>query len=439
MAVKGVKVSVKELQVGMYVSDLDRPWCQTPFPIQGFFIQDEHDIKRIAAFCKTVMVDQSLDRSGFRYTDNGIEAPESKRRAHKEEAQTTSGPKVVKCAPIKIKNPQAYETSSTLKKEVEVAKRLHDRMAQALSDVFRQLDQGLPASLDETEAVAEGMVDSVVRNPDAMVWLGRFRQKDGQGFVHCINASVWGLVFGRHLGLSKDLLKNLATGILFSHIGKARLSRALLQNGGGMDAAQFDEYKKYVNYGVEILKESGSVSQQVISVVKHHKERHNGTGYPEAITGDRIPLLGKIAGLVDTYQEMISPCQGGAPLTPAQAISRLYELRNIEYQEDLVEHFIMAVGVYPTGSVVELSSREIGIVVTNNTTRRLEPKVMIVRSADQKEMKAGKVIDLSDLNEKRNRPIQISNSLSYDSIDMDLSKYQVTGATQRWSMQHLMG
>lgn len=438
MAVKGVKISVKELQKGMYVSDLDRPWCQTPFPIQGFYIQDETDIKRIAAFCATVTVDKALDRSGYQYTLEGADLPVASPQKPKA-SQSGYSASIVKTAPIKIKNPQNYPVTSPLKKEVDVAERLHEQVSASLVNVFRQLESGEPVSLAETEAAAEAMVDSIVRNPDAMVWLGRFRQKDGLGFEHCIQASIWGLVFGRFLGLSKDLLRNLATGILMSHIGKARLEKTVLDNREHLSAEQFLEYQKYVEHGVSILKESGNVSQQVISVVKAHKERHNGTGYPEGITGDRIPLLAKIAGLVDTYQEMLSPLQGGGALTPAQAISRLYELRNIEYQEDLVEQFIMAVGVYPTGSVVELSSHEVGIVVTNNTARRLEPKVMIVMDSKQNEMKTGKVIDLSEYNQSRSRPLQINNSLAYDSVAIDLSKYQVTGATHRWSMQHLMG
>ena len=89
MAVKGVKISVKELQKGMYVSDLDRPWCQTPFPIQGFYIQDETDIKRIAAFCATVTVDKALDRSGYQYTLEGADLPWRVHRSRKQAKAVT--------------------------------------------------------------------------------------------------------------------------------------------------------------------------------------------------------------------------------------------------------------------------------------------------------------------------------------------------------------
>src|SRR5690606_34011349 len=129
---------------------------------------------------------------------------------------------------------------------------------------------------------------------------------------------------------------------------------------------------------VEILRKLPDVKPRVTSVVKTHCERINGSGFPAHLRGDKIPLLGKIAGIVTFYDETINPRGQDKPHSPSRAVAKLYELRDIEFQEELVVEFIRAIGLYPTGTLVELSSGEVGVVVEQNFERRLKPVVMIV-------------------------------------------------------------
>jgi len=179
----------------------------------------------------------------------------------------------------------------------------------------------------------------------------------------------------------------------------------------------------------------------VISIVEYHQERHNGTGYPKGVTGEQIPLLAKIAGLVDFYQEMITPRDEAQGISPLDAVSNLYEMRNISFQEDLVERFIEAVGVYPTGTLVELSSKEVGIVTGHNLDRRLLPKVIVVLDADKNPLRRGKVIDLKEQRQAKKDAefLYIKDSLPKGAYDIDENQYLLTGATSRWSWRHIAG
>jgi len=116
------------------------------------------------------------------------------------------------------------------------------------------------------------------------------------------------------------------------------------------------------------------VKPRVTAVVKTHCERVNGSGFPEHLRGDRIPLLGKIAGIVTYYDETTNP-RGKLHLSPSKAVAKLYELRDVEFQSDLVVEFIRAIGLYPTGTIVELNTGEVAVVVEQNFQRRLKPKV----------------------------------------------------------------
>ncbi|WLQ17319.1 DUF3391 domain-containing protein [Hahella aquimaris] len=441
MAAKKTQIAVSELQIGMFVADLDRPWHQTPFPIQGFYIRSADDIRALQSFCRSVYIDRPLTRTEYETMEN----------SGKEEllfrlGSLSSGKSVeehrLTLPPIKIRRPAKYERQSTLKHEVKEAEKLTHRVNQALDRVFANVCLGQAPDIVETEEVAAMMVESVIRNPDAMLWLSRVRRRDEYAYSHSVAASIWGLVFGRQLGLSRSYLKDLATGLLLSQVGKAKMPQELLQSAKFLDAAQYQRYKGYVDMSVAILKSDPTISPRVVSVVEYHRERHNGSGFPQGVTGDKIPLLAKIAGLVDHYQEMLEPRAGAEAMTSLQAVTALYHSRNIEFQEDLVEKFIQCVGIYPTGATVELSNREVGVVIQHNMERKLWPTVMVLLDEDKAPLRTAKVVDLMAFNIKQSNEdsyLHITHSLPSGAYGIDASRFQVTGANSRWSLRHFMG
>jgi hypothetical protein len=145
--------------------------------------------------------------------------------------------------------------------------------------------------------------------------------------------------------------------------------------------------------------------------------------------------------LVDYYQSLINPRDDSQGLSPLQAVSKLFELRNIAFQDDLVERFIEAVGVYPTGTLVELSSHEVAIVTGHNLDRRLFPKVMIVLDDHKYPLKAAKVVDLKEWNQNKvgEDGLYISESLPKGAYNIDENEFLLTGAKSRWSWKHFAG
>lgn len=382
---KQEKVSTMDLAVGMYVSALDRPWVETPFPIQGFHVDSEKDIEQIRRFCKFVYVDRKLSRDAVSFAPT---------------ATVSSG---VKRNPVGIVNPAArirkfdpvsYQNTQPLQKEVAVAATLHQEIARAVVQVLSDVRNGKQLNTLVVKKAAGLMVNSVTRNPDAFVWLSRVRDADSYSYAHSLRSSVWALVFGRHLGMPKDILEELAVGVLLSEVGKTRIPRELLMKPGKLTKEEFAEVKKHVDYGVDILRSCPGVSETAISVVQFHHERVDGSGYPYGLAGPDIPLLARIAGIVDTYDAITSPRPYAEARTASEAVSVLYDAREKLFQGQLVEQFIQAVGVYPTGTLVQLSTQEVGIVVSQNTARRLRPVVMLVTDHEQNLLPRNEVIDL---------------------------------------------
>ncbi len=376
MGIKQVKVMVSELTVGMFVSGLDRPWTQTPFPLQGFYIRDLDEIRELKVHCRHVYIDVIKGASPVKANLKTLSLQDDGKSKRKE-IRADKRARFTDVAPLKIKR-NIYHVEHGLEKEIGRAKELHQQVYGAVSRVMEQVDSdhnNIPVA--ETKRVASEMVDSVLRSPDAFTWLSRVREKDEYTYSHSVRSAVWAILFGRHIGMPKTELDILAMGVLLKDIGKTRLPEHLI-NKEQRTASEQSAYEKFVEYGVDILRELPDVKPRVTSVVKTHCERINGSGFPHHLRGDKIPLLGKIAGIVTYYDEITNPRTERQPLSPSKAVAKLYDQRGIEFQEELVVEFIRAIGLYPTGTLVELSTGEVAVVVEQNFERRLKPIVMVV-------------------------------------------------------------
>lgn len=429
MAIKQVKVDVNELTIGMYVSGLDRPWSQTPFPLQGFYLRDLGEINQLKALCNYVYIDVEKGRGPISANLKTI-APSTKKTTTRERVNSFTE----SVAPLKIQR-GLYREVTPLQREVKQARQLHQKVYGAVVEVMEQLEKNQfdDLSLGETKRVASEMVDSVVRNPDAFTWLSRVQEKDEYTYSHAVRSSVWAILFGRHIGLPKRDLDVLAMGVLLKDVGKVMLDASLIAS---LNRTSEEEalYESFVEIGCEILRKTQGVEPRVIAVVKTHCERLNGTGFPHGLSGDKIPLMGKIAGIVTYYDHVTNPRGARDPIAPSKAVAKLYELRNIQFQEELVVEFIRAIGLYPTGTLVELSTGEVAVVVEQNFERRLKPKVIVVLDTLKQPLSEYLLLDLSEDDKrkqelidsgKKNRheveKIEIARDLEPGSYDVDIA------------------
>ena len=433
MGVQQKKVAVHDLEVGMFVSDLDRPWHQTPFPIQGFHIRSQEDVRALVSYCKWVMVDVAEAR------EISESRPVTRHAFGKGSSRRGGGREQLQLPPLSIREPVSYESVTSLRKEMKTSKQLLDDAEIALDSLSKALVTGDEADLKAIATITSKMVSSVIRQPDALLWLSRTRAHDNYLYRHALNTAVWALVCGRHLGLNEGLLNHLGLGCLLSQVGKTALPADMLVREGQLTAEELVTYRGYVGLGVQMLDGSG-LSRAVLSVVQGHRERHNGSGFPEGIRGDRIPLLAKVAGIAEFFESLIAPRDHAEPMTPARAVTLLYEMRNIEFQEDLVENFIQAIGIYPTGSLVELTDGQRGIVVSHSPERRLWPQVMVMTDNAARPLKTAKIIDLARYNEGKEaaNTIRIRDCLPHGTEGLDPSHYDVTGVESRWSLSRLI-
>lgn len=409
-AVENKTILVDELQIGMYVSKLDRPWIETPFPLQGFYVRDLAEIDQLRRHCRNVTIDLARSRGA-------IEPVRHDPAPVKREAD-------VKPA-AKARRP-VYQNLVSMPQEVNTSRELHARFADSVTSVYQRLSRGGGVDVEAAREVTGQVVDSVIRNPDAMVWLSRVRSKDAYSYHHAFRCAIWGAVFGRQLGISKPVLEQLALGLTLMDVGKARLPDGLLNKKGILSPSERVELRRHVDYSLDILSGMPGMEAPVLQMVAEHHERFDGSGYPRQLSGKAISPLGKIAGLVDTYDAMTSERPYARALTSVEAVSRLYDLRNTEFQAQLVEEFIQAIGVYPTGTLVHLSSHEVGVVIAQNPERRLRPRLLVLLDGDKKAVARPRYLDMmTTTHDSRGEPLRIITSLLPGSFGVDPAKVQL--------------
>lgn len=437
--IKQVKVEVNDLIVGMYVAGLDRPWSQTPFPLQGFFIRTPDEIDQLRLYCKYVVIDIKRGKQ-----------PVDVRHATLEKSSDGRQRQQISAQPLRLRH-NFYSEPIPLRKENAAAEKLHVDLKAGVEELMTGVSAGKPLEIRKTTQLASQMVDSVVRNPDAFSWLSRIKDKDEFTYGHVVRSAVWSGVFGRHIGLDKKDMNMLVSAVLLKDIGKVKLPADLLKIADeDRTSEQEIEYRRFIELGVETLKNTPGVPPEVLHIVRNHCERFDGSGFPLGIIGDKIPFLAKVAGIVTVYDQVTNPRNSKYPLAPSKAMAKLYDMRNIEFQEELVVQFIQALGIYPTGTLVELSSGEVGVVVEQTFARRLKPKVAIVLDANKQTLAEPKVVDLfEDFSEKMRKAekkglstsaiqsLEIIKDIEPGVYDVDIAAVRDSYLKESWSWKSL--
>jgi HD-GYP domain-containing protein (c-di-GMP phosphodiesterase class II) len=275
-----------------------------------------------------------------------------------------------------------------------IAKTALEDASDKIGLIMDDVKSGKNLNLNAVRGVVEPVLDSIIRNPDALLWLSRLRHKDNYTYSHSVDNCALAIAFGRHLGLPKDDIRILSTGMLLLDIGKMKVPDAILNKASTLTEAEFVEVKKHVDYGVEILKNTPDIEDSIIHIAMTHHERYDGSGYPNGIPGDQIPIYGRIAAIIDCYDAMTSKRIYSDAVSPHNALQQIYNWRNKFFQDELVEQFLQCLGVYPTGSLVEMNSGEVGIVLSQNRAKRLKPRIMLILDEDKTTYKNFKIIDL---------------------------------------------
>ncbi|MEA2080962.1 MAG: HD-GYP domain-containing protein [Pseudomonadota bacterium] len=405
------KVYCSNLRVGMYVQELDRPWLGTPFMFQGFCIRDDEGIETLQKYCEYVYINRAQEETDPKVTHARVENEQS----------TTS---LIKTIANKAGSDSRYVDTVAVEKELETARKIYEETSRAIENVFKTAHCDGAVNLNDASKTTSSIVDSVLRNPDAFMLLQHIKSKGRYRYAHAINCCALAATICRHLGFSKAEIQNISMGALMLDIGITKLPDSLINVKGALNPLLMKLIHHHVNFGVEILDNTPDLPSLVRDMVLTHHERINGKGYPNGMKGEQIPVCGRIAAIVDCYDALISNRPHKKSISQSEAICAMYNWRNIDFNEDLIEQFIQCIGAYPTGSLVELNTGQVGIVMSQNRVRRLYPKILVILSADRIRYENPSMIDLWEYAQKaKGTVLDIKKIVDADELDFDPSDY----------------
>lgn len=400
------KLNVRELKKGMYVRELDRPWRETPFLFQGFEIRGDDDIRELQRYCQYVLIDtpephqKTLPRTP---AERVIAAEQLQRKQVERDI-------LIKVSTQPLLKP-TYRDKNTLEQEIGVAREIHRETRELVYTLLEDVRLGKNINSLGAKKVIGEMVESVIRNPDALSTFAQLKKKDEYTAQHSMRVCILALSFGRHLGFDRNELNLLGIGALLHDIGKMKVSSEILNKPGALNEYEYAQMKSHVPHGVAILEKSSGIPRPAIEVARCHHERYSGSGYLSGLKGDQIGLYGMIGGIVDCYDAISSDRAYHTGMSAHAALKKMYEWRHRDFHPGLVEQFIQCMGIYPIGSVVELNTGEIGVVVTMNRVRRLKPRVALVLQPDFDPVQCSTTVDLSDYKTRDGRPCEIDRVL----------------------------
>jgi len=401
------KISTSHLKVGMYVSKLDRPWVQTPFLLQGFFIDDETTICSLARYCDYVYIDTNLGIKADTYFDftSVTQTKQSLTTNKQVESILDTGKKAVD-----------YVDRSTTVDELPVAKAAFDKASACVARIMEHDFHKGKLDIVTVKSAVEPILESMIRNSDAFMWLSKMQSHDACSYQHSMQNCALGIAFGRHMGLHKRELSTLAMGLLLMDVGKIKLPKELLTKSAPLTPAETTVMRKHVAFTVEILRRTTGIDEHVINIALTHHERYDGSGYPNGLIGMQTPAYGRMAAIIDCYDSMITTTPYREGIAEHKALQNIYNLRGKAFQRELVELFIQCMGVYPTGSLVELSSGAVAAVLSQNTQQKLKPRVLLLLDENKRPYKKRCVFDLT---RQDKAPLHIAKSLENNTYGVD--------------------
>lgn len=469
-------VAAQDLRLGMFVAELDRPWLESPFLLQGFLLEDQQTLQQVQQLCRFVYVDRARSTGeAWRAPNSEAAAPAAGERSaslaqfqvpaptrrrpvnffallrslrsasHNPPDALLDGPEGDSAIPwlrvygdeprpadfsahgsaaaaasystrsagrpfiTEVRQPSSHgkaldlsgeaalrpasggpagmvyaEPSASVEEEIVTALPLVDKAQQLLAQIAADVQRSLNPDLERLRGVVSEMVLSVARNPDALLWLSRLRRTDQYSYDHSLDVSAHVMIFGRFLGLGDESITTLGMAGMLQDVGKLRLPVRLLQKTGPISDSEYAIFRSHVDFSLAVLADSPYATAQIREIVARHHERYDGSGYPRGLKGEAIGLMAEVAGICDMYCAMTRDRPYGEAASSQAALDAVRALRGTGFAESTVDQFVQCIGLYPVGTLVELNTGEVAVVVAQNRIRRLKPRVMVLLGPDKK-------------------------------------------------------
>jgi putative nucleotidyltransferase with HDIG domain len=322
-------------------------------------------------------------------------------------------------APEEIPEPVNDPTmrSHSFEQEISKASQLYNQAKKLQKKAFADVKSGRKINCKDMEAVADGFIDSIFRNQDALTCMTRIREKDAYLLEHSVNVSILMTILAKHMKLDKDMIHQLATGALLHDIGKIKIDDEILHKPGKLTPQEMQLMQSHVVHSRKILEQADGISSISLDIASNHHERLDGTGYPNGLNGNQVSQYARMIAIVDSYDAMTANRCYKNGMNPINAFKRLMKDTKTAFDASLVGLFIQSIGVHPVGTLVMLKSQKLGIVTKTNFEEPLKPVIKVFYHAKNNHYTEIKDIDLTKTRD------EIDSCVKPENFKIDLKKF----------------
>jgi putative nucleotidyltransferase with HDIG domain len=373
------RISIDKLRTKMYVSDLNCDWIPHHTLQKEGRIPDDATIEQLKRHgIKEVYID----------TDRGLDEEDA---LTQQEVDQQNQAKLNKAGAQNM----AHAGSVTVEEELFKAQKLQSKAKSIMTGVLNDVKFGKPLETEAFDDLADGMIDSVVRNHNALACLGRIRAKDNYLLEHSINLAVLMGIFAKSMKIDRETMHQAMVGALLHDIGKIMVPDNILHKPGKLNDDEFARMKQHVVFSRDLLKKTPGIHPLTVDVAAQHHERIDGSGYPEGLMGCDICREGKMVAITDIYDAITADRCYHKGVAPTVGLKKLLEWSGTHLEEKLVHTFIRSMGIYPVGSLVMMTSGRLAVVIEASEKDQTRPIIKVIYHSRLKQYIPAEIIDLS--------------------------------------------
>jgi HD-GYP domain-containing protein (c-di-GMP phosphodiesterase class II) len=397
------RIPTSQLRPGMFLVRILDSWWKSPFFVHRRLLKSPTDVQQLmSSGIREVEIDTSLGVEVCSEAESDCDEAASTSEeigmhnvscGHEESATNDRPPASLSLE--STPDPAPYLEDSKNREEVV---QLREATVAAVEGAFAGVKTGQPISQPSVHAAAQALVHKTLASPALVaeiLLIDSLKQFDKTLYAHVVDTAVYSILVGLQLGWDEGKLEKVGIAGLLHDVGYMRLPQNVVKAhwNGRSDAALLQQH---VAIGETLIQRQAHFSSDIVQMVREHHAYLDGSGYPEGYANAPLSESGQLLGIVDYFDELITVGGISGSLPAAKAIRRLYqEAQKGKFSTPFIEAMIRTLGVFPVGTVVQLSTGEQAVVMKQHPEMALKPQVKIFRGSNGKILDVPQECDLS--------------------------------------------
>ncbi|EGQ9697709.1 HD-GYP domain-containing protein [Vibrio parahaemolyticus] len=361
-----IKLTVDRIQPGLHIR-LPLKWNDHPFLLNSFKIKDQEQIEMIRHLGVKFVYFNPEQSDAAPLPVNQIQMD-----------STTSNESLdLETQKLWQEKQKRIEKLSAYRRRVIQCEKEFERSLARMRSVMTKIRNRPTAAVDEAQLLIEDIVEKLMCDDNVTLHLMNGKNEFEDIYFHSLNVAVIAMMIGRAKGYSAKQLKELSFAALFHDMGKIKIPTAILRKQVLLTEPETNYLKLHTKYGLDLANQIEGFPEPAKTVIAQHHELRDGSGYPEGLKGDEIDELAQIVIVANAFDNLCHTPIASEQKIPYTALSHLYKNCKHLYKEENLNILIKFMGVFPPGTVVQLSNNMVGLVISVNASNLLFPNVLV--------------------------------------------------------------